>query len=638
MMKSAQEKSAAGKAAVRLPKTTEARAEWLARTGGLEAAIEAGYLSEVVTMPLAEALLLGLIRQGVTKYLVIFGHGSTALGEVLRAYEAAGLIKGFQFRNEVEMSHAATALRWVYGEPCAVVTSIGPGALQAMAASLAAASNGVGVYHIYGDETTHGEGYNMQQVPKPEQGLFGRITGAMGGAYTLHAPAAVRDALRKGATTVFHPWKAGPFYLNLPLNTQPADVSLRLDALPKRPEFPPLVPAGKDIIDQAARLIAAASRVAIKAGGGTRSAAQALTRFAEASGAAVVLSPGSTGVLPDAHPQNMHVGGSKGSISGNFAMDQAELLVIVGSRAVCQSDCSGIGWPKVRQVININADPVDVQHYNNTLALTGNAAHVLDALTKKLESLDANPGQADWLRACTEKKTEWAAFKSARFTAPPLHDDVWQRPILTQPQAIKITDAFCREHNAIKFFDAGDVQANGFQIVEDEYPGETYTESGASYMGFAVSALLASGLAETPRYCVAFTGDGSFMMNPQVLIDGVEHGVHATIVLFDNRRMAAISQLQVAQYGHDYRTRDAVTVDYVQMASAVTGVKALWGGVDAAALRKALDEARAHPALSLVHVPVYYGPDPLGGMGAYGSWNVGNWCAGVQEKYAATRI
>ncbi len=638
MMKSAQEKSAAGKAAVRLPKTTEARAEWLARTGGLEAAIEAGYLSEVVTMPLAEALLLGLIRQGVTKYLVIFGHGSTALGEVLRAYEAAGLIKGFQFRNEVEMSHAATALRWVYGEPCAVVTSIGPGALQAMAASLAAASNGVGVYHIYGDETTHGEGYNMQQVPKPEQGLFGRITGAMGGAYTLHAPAAVRDALRKGATTVFHPWKAGPFYLNMPLNTQPADVSLRLDALPKRPEFPPLVPAGKDIIDQAARLIAAASRVAIKAGGGTRSAAQALTHFAEASGAAVVLSPGSTGVLPDAHPQNMHVGGSKGSISGNFAMDQAELLVIVGSRAVCQSDCSGIGWPKVRQVININADPVDVQHYNNTLALTGNAAHVLDALTKKLESLDANPGQADWLRACTEKKTEWAAFKSARFTAPPLHDDVWQRPILTQPQAIKITDAFCREHNAIKFFDAGDVQANGFQIVEDENPGETYTESGASYMGFAVSALLASGLAETPRYCVAFTGDGSFMMNPQILIDGVEHGVHATIVLFDNRRMAAISQLQVAQYGHDYRTRDAVTVDYVQMASAVTGVKALWGGVDAAALRKALDEARAHPALSLVHVPVYYGPDPLGGMGAYGSWNVGNWCAGVQEKYAATRI
>ncbi|UCH49360.1 MAG: thiamine pyrophosphate-binding protein [Betaproteobacteria bacterium] len=638
-MKTEQDKSAAGKTgALRLPETTKARAEWLAKAGGLETAIGAGYLGEVVTMPLAEALVLGLMRQGVSKYLVIFGHGSTALGEALRAYETAGLIKGFQFRNEVEMSHAATALRWVYDEPCAVVTSIGPGALQAMAGSLAAASNGVGVYHIYGDETTHGEGYNMQQVPKPEQGLFGRITGAMGGAYTLHAPGSVRDALRKGAATVFHPWKAGPFYFNLPLNTQPANVSLRLDALPQRPEFPRLVPADSDIIDQVARLVAASSKVAIKAGGGARRAAKELTRFAEASGAAVVLSPGSTGVLPDAHPQNMHVGGSKGSISGNFAMDQAELLVVVGSRAVCQSDCSGIGWPKVHHVININADPVDVQHYNNTLALTGDATHVLEALAEKLQSLDAVSVSADWLRDCAAKKADWVAFKEEHFNAPPLHDDVWQRPVLTQPQAIKITDEFCRKHNAIKFFDAGDVQANGFQIVEDERPGETYTESGASYMGFAVSALLAGGLAERGRYAVAFTGDGSFMMNPQVLIDGIEHGVHATIVLFDNRRMAAISQLQLAQYGRDYRTNDAVPVDYVQMANAVTGVKALWGGDDAAALRKALEEAHTHPGLSLVHVPVYHGSDPLGGMGAYGSWNVGNWCTAVQQKYAATLI
>ena len=51
-----------------------------------------------------------------------------------------------------------------------------------------------------------------------------------------------------------------------------------------------------------------------------------------------------TGVLPDGHPQNMHVGGSKGSVSGNFAMSEATLLVAIGTRAVCQSDCSGSGF------------------------------------------------------------------------------------------------------------------------------------------------------------------------------------------------------------------------------------------------------------------------------------------------------
>jgi 3D-(3,5/4)-trihydroxycyclohexane-1,2-dione acylhydrolase (decyclizing) len=154
--------------------SSEERARFIGNAGGLQALLAAEGEGPTVTLPLVEALVLGLMRQGVTKYLAVFGHGSTALADVLRIYEAAGLVRCWQFRNEVEMAHAATALSWVYGEVPAVVTSIGPGAFQAMAASLAAASNGVGVYHLYGDETTHGEGYNMQQVPNRHRGFFPR--------------------------------------------------------------------------------------------------------------------------------------------------------------------------------------------------------------------------------------------------------------------------------------------------------------------------------------------------------------------------------------------------------------------------------------------------------------------------------
>ena len=623
-----------------LPASMQERAAWFREAGGLDAAVEAGRLSEVVSLPLAEALVLGLMRQGVSKYLAIFGHGSTALGEVLRVYEGRGLVHCWQFRNEIAMAHAGTALRWVYGEPCALVTSIGPGALQAMAGSLAAASNGVGVYHLYGDETTHGEGYNMQQVPKPAQGLFGQITALMGESWTLHSPGALRAALRRGATTVFHPWRAGPFYLNLSINTQPAETLVRLDALPRAPEFSPSLPAGDVGFTEAARLIAEARRVAVKAGGGSRPFARALREFAQRAGAAVVQSPGSTGVLPNDYPQNMHVGGSKGSISGNFAMEEAELLVVVGSRAVCQSDCSGTGWPKVRHVVNINADPEDVQHYNQTTALRGDAGAVLERLSEVLrrDHPQALENKEEWLTRCAAKKAEWQAFKTAQLRAVPPVDAVWGRTVLTQPQAIAIAAELCKQRGAIKFFDAGDVQANGFQIVEDDSPGETYTEAGASYMGFAVSALLSGALARKGRYAVAFTGDGSFTMNPQVLIDGVAHGVRGAILLLDNRRMAAISQLQLAQYGADFRTSDAVAVDYVRMASSVAGVKALFGGFDRESLLQALEVAFDYPGLSLIHVPVYFGDDPCGGMGAYGRWNVGNWCDDVQERYTRTLI
>ena len=617
------------------PETQAKRAQWFKSHGGVNAVVEAGLLSNTVSMGLTEVLVLGLIRQGVTKFLMILGHGSTEFGETLRVYESAGLVRGFQFRNEVEMAHTATALRWVYDEPCAVVTSIGPGALQAMAASIVSSSNGIGVYHIYGDETTHGEGYNMQQVPKREQGMFGQITSVMGSSYTLHTPQAFREALRRGATRVFHPSKAGPFFLNLPINTQPAKVTLRLDSLPERPQ--PFVPylLSDALIKKAAALISQASQVAIKVGGGSRNAAEALLCFAETSGAVVVLSPGSTGALPDDHPQNMHVGGSKGTISGNYAMQEAELVIFVGSRGVCQSDCSGMGWPKAKYVININTDFDDVLHYNNTLALQGDAATVLKQLTRYL---DKQKTTSEWLSKCLAKKQEWQAFKKDRFDAATIEDHIWKIPLLTQPQVIKIADDFARLHGAIKFFDAGDVQANGFQIVEDNSPEETFTDSGSSYMGFAVSALLSQALADEGRYGIALTGDGSFMMNPQILIDGIQHGVRGTILLLDNRRMAAISQLQEAQYGCTYRTNDLVEVDYVKMAQSIKGIRAFWGGTTLGELKKVLVEAYAHSGLSLIHVPVYHGPNPLGGMGAYGSWNVGNWCEEVQQKYIETMI
>ena len=250
--------------------TRQARARAIRAAGSIEAALAQGAVPKLIETTLAEALVLGLLKQGVRKYLAIFGHGSTELGDVLRTYEAEGLTRTFNCRNEVAMAHAATALRWQYGEIPAVVTSIGPGAMQAFAGSLASASNGVGVYHIYGDETTFGEGYNMQQVPKEEQHLFGQMTAIMGRSYVLHTPEAVRDALRRGALTVNHPYRACPFYLMLPLNTQPARLTLNLAALPGRPELPALAPASDNVIEEAAALIAQAKRPAIKAGGGTR--------------------------------------------------------------------------------------------------------------------------------------------------------------------------------------------------------------------------------------------------------------------------------------------------------------------------------------------------------------------------------
>jgi len=602
----------------------------LQRTQRAESIVRAGMAvleHKTADVTLSEALVLGLLRQGVKTFFCVLGHGSTEIGDVLRFYHKAGLVKVFGLRNEIEASHAAAALRWVSGEKAAVVTSIGPGALQALAASIVPASNGIGVWYLFGDETSEDEGFNMQQIPRHEQGLFLQLCASMGRSYSLHTPLSLPTALHRGLVTVDHPYRAGPFFLLLPMNTQPSWLTnFNFDELPQG--APPPVAAAVGDYALAAQWIASARRVVVKVGGGGRHAKEALIELVERAGAALVHTPIATGCIPYSHPQNMGVGGSKGSLCGNYAMEHADLLVAVGTRAVCQSDSSRTAYPAVKHVININADLDDALHYNRTLALTGDVCRTLETLNRMLNTPDE--GKTAWLSVCTEQKEAWQQYKQHRFQNPVLHDPYWDKEVLTQPAVIKIATDWAKQQKAACFFDAGDVQANGFQIVEDESPGQTFTETGSSYMGFAVSALLATAAAEKSFYALALTGDGSFTMNPQILIDGMEHGAHGCILMLDNGRMAAISGLQNAQYNAEFATHNTLHVDYLAWGRSVPGLLALDGGQTPDSLLNALEQAGRHEGLSLVHIPVYYGPDDLGSMCVFGRWNVGNWVEETQ--------
>jgi 3D-(3,5/4)-trihydroxycyclohexane-1,2-dione acylhydrolase (decyclizing) len=609
------------------------RARIIAEAGGFSAARTSGVLPQNIDISVSEALVLGLLLQGVSTFVTVLGHGSTEFGEVLRIYHQAGLVQVFGVRSEIEASHAASALRWVTGEKAVVVTSIGPGALQALAGSLVPANDGLGVWYLLGDETTEDEGPNFQQIPRNEQALFLKLFSQVGQAYSLHTPQALPTALRRGLNTVDQPHRGGPFFMLLPMNVQAQNINkFNLDELPQG--IPPRFGAAADFgaYAHAADAILQAKKVLVRLGGGSRDVGPEILEFLELADAVAITAPVALGVIPDRHPRNMTIGGSKGSLSGNFAMENADLLVVIGSRAVCQSDCSRTGYPKVEHVININIEIEAATHYGKATALLGDASLTLKKLTDVLQQRGAKTltYKSDWFAICSQKRQEWNQFRTKRYNNPTLYDPVWGREVLTQPAAIKVATDWAISNHAVCFFDAGDVQANGFQVFEAEKLGQSFTDGGASYMGFAVSALLATALTKRHFYGLAFSGDGSFTMNPQILIDGVEHGAHGCILVFDNRRMAAISGLQSAQYGHDFSTNDSVEVDYVAWGRAIKGVNALHGGYTTESLTEALNQAKAHNGLSLIHIPVYYGPDELGGMGVFGRWNVGNWSKETQ--------
>ena len=615
------------------------RAEAIVSSGSICNAIEQGKIQQFQDVSVSEAIILGLLNQGVSKYLTIFGHGSTSFGDVLRIYDEVGATRTIACRNEVAMAHTATALSWQYNEVPALITSIGPGMMQALAGSLTAITNGVGVYHLYGDSTTYGESQNFQTLRKREQQLFSRMTALAGESYYLHTPHSVRDCLRRGTGRVHHPYNAGPFYLHLPMNIQPEGiVGLNLLSLPEKADSSIASAADADI-SKACKAIDKYKSIVIKAGGGARQSGAELRKFAETIGAVVVTSPVSQGVMPDAHDQYMHLSGTKGSISGNYATENAELVIVAGSRAVCMSDCSATGYSSAQEVININADWTDVINYNRTTCLVGDITKTFTKLTDACiaQGINAN-NRKDWLSSCRAKKIEWREFLQDKYRQGRLYDEVWQCEVLTQPAALKTIVDFSKEVGAVKIFDAGDVQSNALQVCEDDSVGETFTDGGASYMGFANSALLAGALADKPKFSMAITGDGSFWMNPQILIDAVEYKVHAAIVLLDNRGMRSISSLQIGQYGNQFRTSDSVAIDYQHLCKAVQGVHFIDGGDNSKSLRNALDTAYKTPGLSLVHVKVMWNAAGDSSTGAFGKWNIGNACDEVQAEYMKQTI
>jgi len=609
------------------------RAQAFKKYGTLRKAVEAGYLDKFEDISLSEAVVMGLVNQGVTSFVGIFGHGMTDVGEALRIYQEEGIVRVYNVRNEIEASHTAAMLRWKYNEAAAVFTSIGPGAMQATAASLLPLSNGLGIYYLFGDETTHSEGPNMQQIPRREEELFLRLLSTLGPAYTLHTPEAVFTALKRGDAVVNGREKHSPFFMLLPMNMQPKTMAgCNLLEFPEKSVESKYLSLDEGAFADAVDEISKATRITVKTGGGARNMDPAvLEEFLELTDAAYVHGPQVPGLYPYAKKRNMTVGGSKGSISGNYAMNECDLLVIVGARGVCQWDCSGSAFKKAKKIININCDYDDLGQYNNAVRIQGDAEAILRKLNELLKVNTERATDPAWIDSCAAKKAEWDAFKKNRYEKAVLEDEKYGLAVLTQPAAIKMAVDFADAHGCLKVFDAGDVQANGFQIVEDTRPGQTITDTGASYMGFAVSSILACAIKGNADYPIAFTGDGSFMMNPQILIDAVQYGLKGMIIIFDNRRMGAITSLQYSQYDVGFATDDQVEVDYVQMAASVKGVKAVYGGKNPEEFKAALEEAYQHEGLSVIHVPVYFGRDELGGLGAFGDWNVGNWCDNVQK-------
>src|SRR5947199_364241 len=121
-------------------------------------------------------------------------------------------------------------------------------------------------------------------------------------------------------------------------------------------------PPDPGLAREAARLILAAERPVIYAGGGILQAraAEALRRLAELTGIHVVTTLMARGAFPDDHPQALGMPGMHGNYTAVTAMQRSDLLIALGSRFDDRVTGKVPAFAPGAKIIHVDIDPAEL--------------------------------------------------------------------------------------------------------------------------------------------------------------------------------------------------------------------------------------------------------------------------------------
>ena len=266
--------------------------------------------------------------QAVTSLLKAYGV-DTVFGipgvHTLELYKGLGgaNIRHVQARHEQGAGFMADGYARVSGRPGVCYLITGPGVTNAATPIGQAYSDSVPMLVISSVNATADLGMGRGRLHEitDQSAVTAPLT-----AFSKTAPSAAEvPNLIAEAFAVFRNARPRPVHISLPLDVLLAPADFEDKA--RTPSPAPAPP--EEVIEAAAEFVRRAERPVIIAGGGTLDCAPALCAFAEAAGAAVILTIAAKGVMPDDHPLCLGATLERGPTQG--VVGSADLVIAAGT-------------------------------------------------------------------------------------------------------------------------------------------------------------------------------------------------------------------------------------------------------------------------------------------------------------------
>lgn len=489
---------------------------------------------------------------GLDTCFMVTGGGAMHLND---AFGAEPRLQKVYCHHEQALSIAAEAYARIARKPALVNVTAGPGGINALNGVFGAFSDSMPMVVVSGQvkrETSllFNPVEGLRQLGDQEVNILEMVRPITKWRALVSSPAEVA-ALVDRAYVEAVSGRPGPVWLDVPIDVQ--GMTLPDEALPAAgiPELQPWLGCTPQVAETVLRELSGASRPVILAGSGIRIAgAEQLFLDVVDSLGIPVTTAWTHDIIHDDHPLFAGRPGTIGTRAGNFVLQNADCVLILGSRLnIRQVSYNWQSFARDARKIWIDIDPAELRKPFVQADMTINA-HLVPFLRSVLRAVKTT----QW----TSRHEEWCAW-CAR-TKQRYSPHVADYPLV--PDAI---NPYHFVHDLFECLTETDIVACGdatativpYQIGKLKRGTRLFSNSGCASMGYDLPAAIGAAVAAPGRRVICLAGDGSVMMNLQELQTISSLGLNIKVFILDNGGYLSIKQTQRNFFKREYGTSPA---------------------------------------------------------------------------------
>lgn len=521
----------------------------------------------------SEILLRSLVLEGVDS---VFGYPG---GAVLYIYDALYGFSDFQHlltRHEQGAIHAADGYARSTGKVGVCIATSGPGATNLVTGIATAYMDSVPLVVITGNVATTAIGTDAFQeaditgitMPITKHSYLVRDVNDL--ARTIHEAFHIANTGRKG-----------PVLIDIPKDVSAQKAWFKPVTEVNLRGYNPTVQPNKLQVDKLLKAIEEAERPVIIAGGGVvyANAGEQLLEFVNKTRVPVTTTLLGLSGFPSGHELWMGMPGMHGTYAANMAIQNADLLISIGSRFDDRVTMKLDGFaPKAKLIAHIDIDPAEIgKNIPTDIPVVGDIKAVLEYANTK-----ARPAKSEsWIKEIHKNNAEY----------PLRYEDSDQE---LKPQYVIEMINETTDGEAIITTDVGQHQMWAAQFYKFKHPRSFISSGGLGTMGFGFPSAIGAQIGNPDKLVVSINGDGGMQMCAQELAICAIHNIPVKIVIINNQVLGMVRQWQEIIYENRYSHIDlAGSPDFVKLAEAY-GVKGL-RATNKEEARKAWQEALDTP-------------------------------------------